>query len=95
MIIVTGATGALDGATVDHLLERVAGERHRRRRCATPPRHSASPTSGIEVRTRRLCRTGLAPPPAFDGADQLVLVSSSDPKADAVEPASRTPSTPP
>ena len=82
MIIVTGATGALNGATVDHLLEHVAASD-----IVVAVRDEAKAQRfadlGIEVR-----RADYADPaslaPAFDGADQLLLVSSSDPKADAV-----------
>ena len=82
MIIVTGATGALNGATVDHLLERVAASD-----IVVAVRDTAKAGRfadlGIEVR-----RADYADPaslaPAFDGADQLLLVSSSDQKADAV-----------
>ena len=82
MIIVTGATGALNGATVDHLLERVAASD-----IVVAVRDTAKARRfadlGIEVR-----RADYADPaslaPAFDGADQLLLVSSSDQKADAV-----------
>ncbi|KQO10396.1 NAD(P)-dependent oxidoreductase [Agreia sp. Leaf244] len=82
MIIVTGATGALNGATVDHLLERVAASD-----IVVAVRDTAKAQRfadlGIEVR-----RADYADPaslaPAFDGADQLLLVSSSDQKADAV-----------
>ena len=82
MIIVTGATGALNGATVDHLLERVAASD-----IVVAVRDTAKAQRfadlGIEVR-----RADYADPaslaPAFDGADQLLLVSSSDPGADAV-----------
>ncbi len=82
MIIVTGATGALNGATVDHLLARrppaelvaVAREPANARRFAD---------RGVAVR-----RGDYADPDslaaAFAGADQLLLVSSSDPTADAV-----------
>jgi len=82
MIIVTGATGALNGATVDHLLERVAASD-----IVVAVRDTAKAGRfadlGIEVR-----RADYADPaslaPAFDGGDQLLLVSSSDQKADAV-----------
>jgi NAD(P)H dehydrogenase (quinone) len=82
MIIVTGATGALNGATVDHLLERVpAGE------IAVAVRDTAKAERfarrGIEVR-----RGDYADPDslttAFAGADRVLLVSSNDPTADAM-----------
>lgn len=83
MIVITGATGALNGATTDRLLERlpadeiavVARDLDKARRFSE---------RGVQVRhgdfgdPRSL-------PDAFAGADQLLLVSSSDPVADAVE----------
>jgi uncharacterized protein YbjT (DUF2867 family) len=83
MIIVTGATGALNGRTVDHLLERMpASEIVVAVRDVEKAQRFAD--LGIEVR-----RGDYADPAsltrAFDGADQLLLVSSSDPTADAVE----------
>ncbi len=82
MIVVTGATGALNGATVDHLLERVPASE-----IAVAVRDTAG--------ARRFADRGVAVrhgdyadpdslPGAFEGADQLLLVSSSDPSADAV-----------
>jgi NAD(P)H dehydrogenase (quinone) len=82
MIIVTGATGALNGATVDHLLDRV------------PPEQVVVVTRD-PARAQRFAQRGLGVrhgdyadpaslPAAFDGADQLLLVSSNDPRADAV-----------
>lgn len=81
MIIVTGATGALNGATVDHLLERVPANQ-----IAVAVRDVAKAQRfaerGVEVR-----RGDYADPDsladAFKGADQLLLVSSNDPGADA------------
>lgn len=82
MIVVTGATGALNGATVDHLLEHVpAGDVVVAVRDAAKARRFAE--RGVGVRTGgdyadpNLARV-------FDGADQLLLVSSNDPGADAV-----------
>ncbi|MHA3701728.1 SDR family oxidoreductase [Jatrophihabitans sp. YIM 134969] len=82
MIVVTGATGALNGATVDHLLDRlppsdlvvVARD---------PARAERFAARGVEV------RKGSYEEPdelesAFRGADQVLLVSSNDPGADAV-----------
>ena len=82
MIIVTGATGALNGATVDHLLERVpAGE------IAVVVRDVAKAERfaerGVGVRHGDYADPSSLPG-AFDGADQLLLVSSNDPAADAV-----------
>lgn len=83
MIIVTGATGALNGATVDHLLEDLPGSA-----IAVVARDASKATRfaerGVEVRTGDYADpSSLAA--AFAGADQLLLVSSSDPRADAVE----------
>jgi len=82
MIIVTGATGALNGATVDHLLERVpVGE------VAVVVRDVAKAERfaerGVVVRHGDYADPSSLPG-AFDGADQLLLVSSNDPNADAV-----------
>lgn len=82
MIVVTGATGALNGATVDHLLR------------SMPPsdivvvaRDAAKASRftdvGVEVRVADYADANSLPA-AFAGADQLLLVSSSDPRADAV-----------
>ncbi|HEX5204492.1 MAG TPA: NAD(P)H-binding protein, partial [Actinoplanes sp.] len=81
MIIVTGATGALNGATVEHLLERLpAGE------IAVAVRDIAKAERfarrGVEVRRGDYADPGSLPA-AFAGADQLLLVSSNDPAADA------------
>lgn len=82
MIIVTGATGALNGATVDHLLERVpAAEVVVAVR--NPARAQRFADRGVEVRRADYADPNSLPA-AFDGGDQLLLVSSSDPKADAV-----------
>jgi NAD(P)H dehydrogenase (quinone) len=82
MIIVTGATGALNGATVDHLLERMPAEEvvvvSRE-----PSKAQRFADRGVEVRRGDYADPDRLPA-AFDGADQLLLVSSSDPKADAV-----------
>jgi len=83
MIIVTGATGALNGATVDHLLERVPASE-----VAVAVRDVAKASRfadlGIEVRRADYADPDSLPR-AFDGADQLLLVSSNDPYGDAVE----------
>jgi len=82
LIIITGATGALNGATVDHLLERVpAGE------IVVAVRDTAKAARfadrGVTVRHGDYTDPASLPA-AFEGADQLLLVSSSDPTADAV-----------
>jgi NAD(P)H dehydrogenase (quinone) len=82
MIIVTGATGALNGATVDHLLDHVPADE-----IVVVARDTAKAQRfadrGVAVR-----RGDYADPDsllgAFDGADQLLLVSSNDPSADTV-----------
>ena len=82
MIIVTGATGVLNGATVDHLLERApAGEIVVVARDPATAQRFAD--RGVEVRRGDYADPSSLPA-AFDGADQLLLVSTSDPKADAV-----------
>ena len=82
MIIVTGATGALNGATVDHLLERVPPDK-----IAVAVRDVAKAVRfaerGVGVRRGDYADPGSLPG-AFEGADQLLLVSSNDPDADAV-----------
>jgi len=82
LIIITGATGALNGATVDHLLrsrpadELVVAVRD-------PSKAARFADRGVEVRRGDYADPGSLPA-AFAGADQLLLVSSSDPRADAV-----------
>jgi uncharacterized protein YbjT (DUF2867 family) len=82
MIIVTGATGALNGATVDHLLDRlpasdiVVAVRD-------PAKAGRFADRGVAVRHADYAAPASLPA-AFAGADQLLLVSSSDPAADAV-----------
>lgn len=82
MIIVTGATGALNGATVDHLLHSLPASQIVvvARDVAKAARFS---DLGIEVRSGDYADAASLPA-AFAGADQLLLVSSSDPHADAV-----------
>jgi NAD(P)H dehydrogenase (quinone) len=82
MIIVTGATGALNGATVEHLLERVPAEQLVVAvRDTTKAQRFAD--RGVEVRHGDYAEPDSLPD-AFEGADQLLLVSSNDPRADAV-----------
>ncbi|GIE82429.1 NmrA family transcriptional regulator [Actinoplanes philippinensis] len=82
MIIVTGATGALNGATVDHLLDRVPASE-----VVVAVRDTAKAERfaqrGVGVRRGDYADPGSLPD-AFAGADQLLLVSSNDPGADAV-----------
>lgn len=82
MIIVTGATGALNGATVDHLLGRLPADRITVA-VRDPTKAQRFADRGVAVRQCDYARPDSLPP-AFDGADQLLLVSSSDPGADAV-----------
>lgn len=82
MIIVTGATGILNGATVDHLLKRV------------PPHHVGvsvrDPTHATHLADRGVrVRQGSYDDPtalrhSFADAEQVLLVSSSDLTADVV-----------
>nr|WP_133852157.1 NAD(P)H-binding protein [Labedaea rhizosphaerae] len=82
MIIVTGATGALNGATVEHLLDRVpAGELGVAVRDAAKAVRFAE--RGVEVRHGDYADPASLPA-ALAGADQVLLVSSNDPGADAV-----------
>jgi NAD(P)H dehydrogenase (quinone) len=82
MITITGATGALNGATVDHLLERIpAADITVVARDLTKAQRFAD--LGIAVREGSYADGG-ALASAFDGADQVLLVSSSDAGADAV-----------
>ncbi len=82
MIIITGATGQLNGKTVEHLLKLMPAKD-----IAVVVRDTAKAKRfkdvGIEVRRGDYAEpTSL--PTAFEGADQLLLVSSNDPGADAV-----------
>src|SRR5882757_2467980 len=82
MIVITGATGALNGATVEHLLKRVPAEHIGVSvRDVAKAQHFAD--RGVRV------RQGSYEDPAalrhsFEGAAQVLLVSSNDPHADAV-----------
>jgi NAD(P)H dehydrogenase (quinone) len=82
MIVITGATGALNGATVEHLLKRVPADQIGLSvRDVAKAQHFAD----LGVRVRR----GSYEDPAalldsFEGADQVLLVSSNDPGADGV-----------
>ncbi|GAB3258397.1 NmrA family NAD(P)-binding protein [Kineosporia babensis] len=82
MIIVTGATGALNGATVGHLLQRVPAQE-----LAVVTRDVSKAERfaerGVEVRFGDYAAVDSLPA-AFAGADQLLLVSSNDPAAEAV-----------
>jgi NAD(P)H dehydrogenase (quinone) len=82
VIIVTGATGSLNGSTVDHLLEALPASD-----VAVVVRDVEKAARfadrGVEVRTGDYADPASLPA-AFAGADQLLLVSASDPHADAV-----------
>jgi NAD(P)H dehydrogenase (quinone) len=82
MIVVTGVTGALNGATVDHLLDRMPASE-----IAVAVRDKAKAQRfadrGVEVRYGDYADPASLRG-AFDRADQLLLVSSNDPGADAV-----------
>ncbi|RAJ44622.1 putative NAD(P)-binding protein [Kitasatospora sp. SolWspMP-SS2h] len=82
MIVITGATGALNGATVDHLLARVpAAEIAVAVR--EPARARRFADLGVRVRHGDYADPASLPR-AFEGADHLLLVSANDPGADAV-----------
>lgn len=82
MIVITGATGALNGATVEHLLTRVpAGEVGISVRDVAKARSFAD--RGVRVRPASY-EDPAALRASFEGADQVLLVSSNDPAADGV-----------
>lgn len=83
MIVITGATGALNGATADHLLERMPASEIAVA-VRDPSKAERFAARGMEVRHGDYADPG-ALPSAFAGADQLLLVSSNDPAADAVD----------
>ena len=90
MIIVTGATGALNGATVEHLLKIVPADQIGVSvRDVAKAQHLAD--RGVRVR-RGSYDVPAALRDAFEGAEQVLLVSSNDPGAD---PCTRRPSRPP
>ncbi|WP_405777637.1 NmrA family NAD(P)-binding protein [Streptomyces sp. NBC_00859] len=82
MIVITGATGALNGATVEHLIKRMPAEEIGVSvRDPAKAQHFAD--RGVRV------RQGSYEDPAalrhsFEDAEQVLLVSSNDPHADAV-----------
>jgi NAD(P)H dehydrogenase (quinone) len=82
MIVVTGATGALNGATVEHLLGRLPADQIGVSvRDTAKARHFAD--RGVRVR-RGSYEDPAALLDSFEGADQVLLVSSNDPGADGV-----------
>jgi NAD(P)H dehydrogenase (quinone) len=82
MIVITGATGALNGATVEHLLKRIPADQ-----IGVSVRDVAK-AQGFADRGVRVRRGSYEDPAAlldsFEDADQVLLVSSSDPGADGV-----------
>ncbi|MFB8762266.1 NmrA family NAD(P)-binding protein [Nocardiopsis alba] len=82
MIVVTGATGGLGGATVEHLLRRLPAERIGVSvRDETRARHFAD--RGVRVR-RGSYEDPAALRDSFAGAEQVLLVSGNDLTADIV-----------
>ena len=82
MIVITGATGALNGATVEHLLKLVPADQIGVSvRDVAKARHLAE--RGVRVR-RGSYEDPAALLDSFEGADQVLLVSSNDPSADGV-----------
>ncbi|HEY2443006.1 MAG TPA: NmrA family NAD(P)-binding protein, partial [Streptosporangiaceae bacterium] len=82
MIIVTGATGALNGATVEHLLKLVPADRIGVSvRDVTKAQHLAD--RGVRVR-RGSYDDPAALLDSFEDAEQVLLVSSNDAGADQV-----------
>ncbi len=82
MIIVTGATGALNGGTVEHLLKLVPADRIGVSvRDVAKARHLAE--RGVRVR-RGSYDDPAALLDSFEGAEQVLLVSSNAPAADHV-----------
>src|SRR3954465_1565071 len=82
MIVITGATGALNGATVEHLLEHMPASTIAVA-VRDPAKAERFADRGVQVRHGDYADPASLPA-AFDGADQLLLVSSNDPGADAV-----------
>jgi NAD(P)H dehydrogenase (quinone) len=82
MIVITGATGALNGATVEHLLRRLpAGQIGVSVRDVAKAQHFAD--RGVRVR-RGTYEDPAALLDSFEGADQILLVSSNDLHGDQV-----------
>lgn len=83
MIAITGATGALNGATLGHLL-RLSPEAEVVAVVRDPARTTHLTELGVEVRQGDYADpAGLRS--AYAGVSQLLLVSSNDPTADAVD----------
>ncbi|MEV6638478.1 NAD(P)H-binding protein [Amycolatopsis sp. NPDC051371] len=82
MIVITGATGALGGAALEHLLKRVSADRIGvSARDVAKAQHFAD--RGVRVR-----RASYDDPAAlrnsFEGAEQVLLVSQNDPDGDGI-----------
>ncbi|GAA1188305.1 NAD(P)H-binding protein [Nesterenkonia xinjiangensis] len=82
MIIVTGATGVLNGATVDHLLQRVPAEQIGVS-VRDPSRAEHLARRGVRVREGSYDDPELLRH-SFADAEQVLLISSSDVAADVV-----------
>lgn len=82
MIVITGATGALNGTTTRHLLARVTANRLAVV-ARDPSKAQALADRGVDVRYGDFTNPATLPG-AFADAEQLLLVSSNDPSADAV-----------
>ncbi|MGP9538868.1 NAD(P)H-binding protein [Brachybacterium sp. AOP43-C2-M15] len=82
MIVVTGATGTLNGATVEHLLRRIPAERIGVS-VRDPSRADHLARRGVRVR-RGSYDDPVSLRHSFAGAQQVLLVSSSDITADVV-----------
>ncbi len=82
MIVITGATGALNGATTEELLKRIPADRIGVSvRDVSKAQHFAN--RGVRVR-RGAYDDPAVLRDAFEGADEVLLVSSNDPSADTV-----------
>ncbi|MFJ4654343.1 SDR family oxidoreductase [Nocardia sp. NPDC088792] len=82
MIVITGATGALNGATIEHLLERIPAEQIGVSvRDTAKAQHLAD--RGVRVR-RGPYDDPVALRHSFEGADQILLVSQNSPHVDGI-----------
>lgn len=82
MLVITGATGALNGATVEHLLEQTSA-RDLVLVVRDPAKAERFADRGVIVRQGDYADPATLDT-AFAGADRVLLVSASDPGADAV-----------
>jgi uncharacterized protein YbjT (DUF2867 family) len=82
MIVITGSTGALGGATVEHLLELIPADRIGVSvRDVAKARHLAD--RGVRVRRGSYDDPGTLRD-SFEGAEQVLLVSQNNPDADGI-----------